>query len=52
MTATDDLRDAYDQGFKNGIQAVFQQLEGIDDFDELQEFITEYWAEEEGNDEP
>lgn len=52
MSAKDELRDMYDKGFKNGVQAVFQQLEGIDDFDELQEFIAEYWAEEEGNDEP
>lgn len=50
--ATDELRDMYDQGFRNGVQAVFQQLECIESFDELQDFIAEYWAEEEGNDEP
>lgn len=52
MTATEELRDMYDQGFRNGVQAVFQQLECIESFDELQDFIAEYWAEEEGNDEP
>ena len=52
MTATDELRDMYDQGFKNGVLAVFHQLECIESFDELQDFIAEYWAEEEGNDEP
>lgn len=51
MTATDELRDMYDQGFRNGVQSVFHQLECIEDFDELQDFIAEYWAEEEGNDE-
>lgn len=52
MTATDELRDMYDKGFENGVQAVFQQLECIESFDELQDFIAEYWAEGEGNDEP
>lgn len=52
MSATDELRDMYDQGFRSGVQAVFQQLECIEGFDELQDFIAEYWAEEEGNDEP
>lgn len=54
MTATDvpELTQAYDAGFRNGVMAVFQQLEGIESFEELQDFIAEYWAEEEGNDEP
>jgi hypothetical protein len=53
MTAIDvpELTQAYDAGFRNGVMAVFQQLEGIESFEELQDFIAEYWAEEEGNDE-
>lgn len=43
--------DLYDAGFSNGVQAVFQQLEGIEDYDELQDFISEYWEEGEGHDE-
>lgn len=54
MTATDvlELTQAYDAGFRNGVMAVFQQLEGIESLEELQDLIAEYWAEEEGNDEP
>ena len=46
-------RDAlmYDAGFKSGIQAVYQQLEGIEDYEGLQDLIAEYWGESEGNDE-
>lgn len=50
-SATEELRDAYDSGFRNGVKAVFQQLECIEGFDELQDFIAEYWAEEAGEDE-
>ena len=49
MNATDEQRDIYDAGFKNGVMAVFHQLEGIESFEELQEFIAGYWAEGEGN---
>ena len=51
MSATEELNDMYDRGFEDGVQAVFHQLVCIENFDELQEFIAEYWAEEEGNDE-
>jgi hypothetical protein len=47
-----ELTQTYDAGFRNGVMAVFQQLEGIDDYEELQCFIAEYWGEGEGNDEP
>ena len=43
--------DRYDAGFASGIQAVFQQLEGIESCEELQDLIAEYWGEGEGNDE-
>lgn len=54
MTATDEteLVQSYDAGFKNGVMAVFQQLEGIESYEELQEFIAEYWGEGEGSDRP
>lgn len=54
MSATDEseLIQACDAWFRNGVMSVFQQLEGIESFEELQDFIAEYWAEEEGNDEP
>ena len=54
MSETDELELAqmYDAGFRNGVMAVFQQLEGIQSFEDLQEFIAEYWADGEGNDEP
>lgn len=47
-------RDAlmYDAGVRNGIRAVFQQLEEIEDYEDLQDLIAEYWAEGEGYDEP
>ena len=51
IAATLGNDDRYDAGFASGIQAVFQQLEGIKDYEELQCFIAEYWAEGEGNDE-
>ena len=47
-----ELIQTYDAGFRNGVMAVFQQLEGIEDYEELQCFIAEYWGEGEGNDEP
>ena len=43
--------DRYDAGFASGVQAVFQQLEGIEDYEGLQDLIAEYWGEGEGNDE-
>lgn len=46
-----ELTQTYDAGFSNGVMAVYQQLEGIDDYEELQCFIAEYWGEGEGNDE-
>ena len=46
-----ELTQSYDAGCRNGVMAVFQQLEGIEDYEELQCFIAEYWAEGEGNDE-
>jgi hypothetical protein len=46
-----ELTQTYDVGFKNGVMAVFQQLEDIGDYEELQCFIADYWAEGEGNDE-
>ena len=54
MTTIDEteLVQSYDAGFKNGVMAVFQQLEGIESYEELQEFIAEYWNEGEGNDRP
>ena len=52
IAATLGSDDRYDAGFANGVQALFQQLEGIESLEELQDFIAEYWAEEEGNDEP
>jgi len=51
VAATLGSDDRYDAGFASGVQAVFQQLEGIDDYDELQCFIADYWGEGEGNDE-
>lgn len=47
-----ELTQTYDAGFSNGVMAVFQQLEGIEDYEELQCFIAEYWGEGEGYDEP
>ena len=50
---SDDRNDEiYNAGFMNGIQAVFQQLEGIESYEELQDLIAEYWGEGEGYDEP
>ena len=46
-----ELTQTYDAGFKNGVMAVFQQLEGIESYEELQDLIAEYWGEGEGNDE-
>ena len=46
-----ELTQIYDAGFGNGVMAVFQQLEGIESYEELQDLIAEYWAEGEGNDE-
>ena len=46
-----ELTQTYDAGFRNGVMAVYQQLEGIEDYEELQCFIAEYWGEGEGNDE-
>jgi hypothetical protein len=46
-----ELTQTYDVGFRNGVMAVFQQLEDIGDYEELQCFIADYWAEGEGNDE-
>ena len=46
-----ELTKAYDAGFRNGVLAVFQQLEGIEDYEGLQDLIAEYWGEDEGNDE-
>jgi len=51
IAATLGSDDRYDAGFSNGVQAVFQQLEGIEDYEELQDLIAEYWGEGEGNDE-
>lgn len=51
IAATLGSDDRYDAGFANGVQAVFQQLEGIEDYEELQCFIAEYWGEGEGYDE-
>ncbi len=51
IAATLGSDDRYDAGFASGVQAVFQQLEGIEDYEELQCFIAEYWGEGEGNDE-
>lgn len=45
------LTQTYDAGFRNGVMAVFQQLEGIEDYEELQDLIAEYWGEGEGNNE-
>ena len=42
--------DLYDAGFAIGVQAVFQQLEGIEDYDGLQGFIADYWGEGEEDD--
>lgn len=46
-----ELTQSYDAGFGNGVMAVFQQLEGIESYEELQDLIAEYWGEGEGNDE-
>ena len=46
-----ELTQTYDAGFENGVMAVFQQLEGVEDYEELQDLIAEYWAEGEGYDE-
>lgn len=51
IAATLGSDDRYDAGFSNGVQAVFQQLEGIEDYEQLQDLIAEYWAEGEGNNE-
>jgi len=51
IAATLGSDDRYDAGFASGVQAVYQQLEGIEDYEELQCFIAEYWGEGEGNDE-
>lgn len=47
-----ELTQTYDVGFRNGVMAVYQQLEGIEDYEELQELIAEYWEGGEGCDEP
>lgn len=46
-----ELTQIYDVGFTNGVMVVFRQLECIEDYEELQDFIAEYWEEGEGNDE-
>ena len=51
IAATLGVDDRYDAGFASGVQAVFQQLEGIEDYEGLQDLIAEYWYEGEGNDE-
>lgn len=51
IAATLGSDDRYDAGFTSGVQAVFQQLEGIEDYEELQCFIAEYRGEGEGYDE-
>ena len=51
IAATLGSDDRYDAGFASGVQSVFQQLEGIEDYEELQDIIAEYWYEGEGNDE-
>lgn len=51
IAATLGSDDRYDAGFASGVQAVFQQLEGIEDYEGLQDLIAEYWGEGEGNDE-
>ena len=48
----DRERIAYDDGFEYGMQAVYHQLEAIEDMDELKDFVAEYWGEGEGNDRP
>lgn len=50
-TLGSDRDEIYNAGFRNGVQAVFQQLEGIESYEELQDLIAEYWGEGEGNDE-
>lgn len=52
IAATLGSDDRYDAGFASGVQAVFQQLEGIEDYEGLQDLIAEYWGEGEGYDEP
>lgn len=47
-----ELTQIYDAGFRNGVMAVFQQLEGVEDYEGLQDLIAEYWGEGEGYDEP
>lgn len=51
IAATLGSDDRYDAGFTSGVQAVFKQLEGIEDYEELQCFIAEYRGEGEGYDE-
>lgn len=40
-----ELTQSYDAGFRSGVMAVFQQLEGIESYEELQDLIAEYWGE-------
>lgn len=47
-----EITQTYDAGFRNGVQAVFQQLDAIKNYEELQDFIGEYWGAGEGYDEP
>ena len=47
-----ELTQTYDVGFRNGVMAVFQLLEGIEDYEELQDLIAEYWDGGEGCDAP
>lgn len=39
-----ELTQTYDAGFGNGVMAVFQQLEGIEDYEGLQELIAAWNA--------
>lgn len=47
--------EIYNAGFDSGVKAVMQQLEGMiacsAGMTEIEEWIAEYWAEGEGNDE-
>lgn len=47
-----EITQTYDAGFRNGVQAVFQQLDALKNYEELQDFIGEYWGAGEGYDEP
>ena len=49
-TGVPELTQAYDAGFRNGVLAVFQQLEGIEDYEGLQDLIAEYWGEDVSHD--